>query len=93
MDYVQLGKHFVSRHLPSPSLLRCCSIAAELLQPHALIAKLSAMAPEPDAASNAAKTKEMTKKKGLASLVKVEGVCAECEFSLVFHMPKDGVQR
>ena len=55
--------------------------------------KLSAMAPKPDAASNTAKEKEMTKKKGLASLVEVEGVCTECEFSLVFHMPKDWVQR
>ncbi len=62
--------------------------------------KLSAMAePKPEAASNAAKEqeettrKEMTKTKGLASLVKVEGVCTECEFSLVFHMPKDWVQR
>ena len=54
--------------------------------------------PKPEAASNAAKEqeetmrKEMSKKKGSASLVKVEGVCTECEFSLVFHMPKDWVQ-
>ena len=67
---------------------------AELLQPDALIVKLSAMAePKPDAASNTAKEKEMTKKQGLASLVKVEGVCTVCGFVKVFHMPKDWIQR
>ncbi len=59
-----------------------------------LIVKLSAMAePKPDAASNAAKEKEMTKKQGLASLVNVEGVCTVCGFVKVFHMPKDWIQR
>ena len=37
--------------------------------------------------------KELTRRRFLASLVKVEGVCAECGISFVFHMPKDWVRR
>ena len=67
---------------------------AELLQPDALIVKLSAMAePKPDTASNAAKEKEMIKKQGLASLVKVEGVCTVCGFVEAFHMPTLWIRR
>ena len=76
------------------------------MQPHAPIVKLSVMAKHrPEAALNAAKEqeetmtkakeqdKDLTRRIGLASLVKVEGVCAECGISFVFHMPKDWVQR
>ena len=79
---------------------------AELLQPHAPIAKFSAMAEfKPEAAANAAKEqketmtkaqeqeKDMTRKRGLASLVKVEGVCVECGIISVFHMPEDWIER
>ncbi len=70
------------------------------------IAKFSAMAEfKPEAAANAAKEqketmtrvqgqeKDMTRKKGLASLVKVEGVCSECGIISVFHMPEDWIER
>ena len=72
------------------------------MQPHAPIAKFSAMAEfKPEAAANAAKEqketmtkvqeqeKDMTRKKGLASLVKVEGVCGGCGIVSVFQLPED----
>ena len=67
---------------------------AELLQPDALIVKLSAMAePKPDAVSNTSKDVTLTKKQGLASLVKVEGVCTVCGFVEAFHMPTLWIRR
>ncbi len=74
----------------------------ELLQPHALIVELSAMAePKPEAASEPAKGRgkkrikewEEKRKDGLSVLVQVEGVCTKCESSLVFHTPKLRIQR
>ncbi len=71
-----------------------------------LAAKSSAMAEsKPEAATNAAQEqketmvkareedKDATRKKGLASLVKVEGVCSECGLVSVFHLPEDWVER
>ena len=67
---------------------------AELLQPDALIVKLSAMAErKPDAVSNTSKDVTLTTKQGLASLVKVEGVCTVCGFVEAFHMPTDWIRR
>ena len=83
------------RHLPSPSLSRCCLSVAELLQPDALIVKLSAMAePKPDAVSIGSKNaSSITEKKGLATLVKVESVCTGCGLVGTFHMPTPWIRR
>ena len=60
---------------------------------------------KPEAATNAAQEqkeamvkareddKDATRKKGLASLVKVEGVCSECGIVSVFHLPEDWIER
>ena len=76
------------------------------MQPHAPIVKLFVMAKyRPEAALNAAKEqgkattkakeqeKDLTRRMGLVSLVKVEGVCAEGGISFIGYMPKEWVQR
>ena len=62
----------------------------ELLQSHAPSARFSAMEPMTKAQEQ---NKDMTRRRGLASLVKVEGVCTVCGLIKVFHMPNDWVQR
>ena len=71
-----------------------------------LSAKSSAMAEsKPEAATDAAQEqkeamvkaqkedKDATRKRGLASLVKVEGVCSKCGIVSVFHLPEDWIER